>query len=634
MRIEYIKIKNFKSIKDEITVKLSPNKTVIVGQNNAGKTNIITALDILFGERYPTYYPLEERDFFDPREPLEIEVKISEIDRNLDYSRIKWKERFKRTDKARITSNNGELFCNFKAQLRDEGIEKEYEIYVSNPFPLNNGTNKILSKSDEFHKSLLSFVFVPADRTIRADLKTGGYSWYGKLLRLILESQKQADEYSELVKKLEEIENLIKKVLKSEKILEMGQLLTFIEDLKFSLTKSKNPEDLLKYIEILVKGKTANYLELSRFGHGTQSAILIGLLELYLNLTSKYRDSVLKVFAIDEPENFLHPQGKRLINYLLERISEEEDTQIIYATHSSELVTNFEEGKFTLEDIVYVYREDGTTKVKQFLEEESKKFFKIQEELDVEKGEIFFASAVILVEGETEKHSIPLIYRYHSWSENDLPDRLKEKYKDRSPDFFDLDFHNISVVNMGGKDNLSKYFKFAMQILGRDRVAAIIDKDPDFEDNFGKKLKRLVKEVFNEESGEFSKYGIFVLPKGEFEHYYDEDIIKEFIKSKIEDDVKNDENINRISDENQRQATIEKVIGGRFDQIEKEIKQTRNESKLSEAYEKLFGRYFEGWTKPAIAFKLTRYLLENDGFDRGIFDILKSVIFHLKQDEV
>jgi len=628
MRIKYIKIKNFRSIKDQITVSLSPNKTVIVGQNNSGKTNIITALDIVFGEKYPTYYSLNESDFFDPTQPIEIEIKVSEIDKDKDYSSIKWKQNNASADKRKITFNKGQLFLKFTAKSPDN---KTFECFVEKK-PPRTRDNTVRSLSDEFRRSLLSFVFVPADRTVRVDLKTGEYNWYGKLLRLILDSQKQTEGYNGLVAKLEEIENLIKSVLKSEEILKVGQFLTFVEDVKFALTKSQDPEDLLKYVKILVKGKTSDYLELSRFGHGTQSAILIGLLELYLHLTSQYRDSVLKVFAVDEPENFLHPQGKRLINFLLERISEREDTQIIYTTHSSELATNFEEGKFTLKDIVYVYKKNGITKVKRFSEEESKSFFKIQEELDVEKGEIFFASAVILVEGETEKHSIPLIYRYYPWSENDLPDKSKEKYKDRPAYFFDLDFHNISVINMGGKDNLPKYFKFISQILGRDRVTAIIDKDPDFEDNFKKKLKQLIKEVFSEESEDFSKYGIFVLSKGEFEHYYNEDTIEKFIKDKIENDVKNDENINRISDSNKRQGTIEKVTKERFNQLEEEIKQIKSSPKLSEAYERLFIKCFKGWTKPAIAFKLTKYLLKNNGFDSEIFHILKNIIFYLKKD--
>jgi len=630
MRIEYIRIKNFRSIKDEITVYLSPNKTVIVGQNNSGKTNIITALGILFGEKYPTYYSLDEKDFFDPSKPLEIKIKLTEIDKERDYPNFKWKNQFERTDKARITYNNGELFCKFKAQIMEEKIEKEFDLYVNNPFPLNNGTNKILSKSDEFLKSLLSFVFVPADRTIRTDLRTGEYSWYGKLLRQILEAQTQTNTYKQLVTKLKEVENLIKNTLKSESVLKMGQLITFIEDLKFALTKSQNPEDLLKYIEILIKGGTENYFELSRFGHGTQSAILIGLLELYLNLISQSRNSVLRVFAIDEPENFLHPQGKRLINSLLEKISENENTQIIYTTHSSELITNFEEDKFTLKDVVYVYKEDGATKVKQFTEE-STEFFKIQEELDVEKGEIFFASGVILVEGETEKHSIPLIYKYYSWSEEDLLEHFKEKYQKNPSNFFDLDLKNISVINVGGKDNIPKYFKFTIKILGKDKVTAIIDRDPNFETEFKPKLKNLIKEIFDQESEDFEQYGIFILPKGEFEYYYNLDVIKSFLTGKIASDIENDPDITRIPDEIKRKEVIEKIISEKICQLEVDIKEyIHNASKLSEGYENLFKKYMRGWTKPAIAFKSTKYLLRNSGFDSEIFEILKKAIYYLK----
>lgn len=628
MRIEYIRIKNFRSIKDEITVRLSPNKTVIVGQNNVGKTNIITALEILFGERYPTYYPLEEKDFFDPEKPLEIEVKISEIDKNLDYPRIKWKARNESTDKRKITHNNGELILKFVANFNNS---KTLKCFVENT-PPHTTDEVIRSLTDEFLKSLLSFVFVPADRTIRVDLKTGEYTWYGKLLRMILESQSETEKYKNLVRKLEEIEALIREILKSENALKMGQLLTFIEDLRFSLTKSQKPKDLLKYIEILIKDTSENYLEIARLGHGTQSAILIGLLEMYLNTLSTSRNSILKVFAIDEPENFLHPQGKRLINSLLEKIAENENTQVIYTTHSSELITNFEENKFTLKDVVYVYKEDGATKVKQFTEEESTDFFKIQEELDVEKGEIFFASGVILVEGETEKHSLPLIYKYHSWSKEDLPEQCKEKYERNPSDFFDLDLQNISVINIGGKNNIRKYFKFAVKILGKSNVAVILDKDSDFNNQFKGKLKDLIKEIFNnEESENFERYGIFILPKGEFEHYYNLDTIKNFLIEKIILDIENDPDIACIPDGAKRKEVMEKLKLERSQRLEKDIEEyIKKASKLSKGYEKLFENYLKGWTKPAIAFKLTKYLLKNNGFDSEIFEILKKVRHYLK----
>jgi len=52
--------------------------------------------------------------------------------------------------------------------------------------------------------------------------------------------------------------------------------------------------------------------------------------------------------------------------------------------------------------------------------------------------------------------------------------------------------------------------------------------------------------------------------------------------------------------------------------------------KLSKGYEYLFEKYMKGWTKPAIAFKLTKFLLKNDGFYDEIFEILKQVRQYLR----
>lgn len=625
MIMEYIKIKNFRSIKDELKINFSKNKTVLVGQNNAGKTNIISALNILFGEKYPTYFPITENDFFNPKENIEIKVKISEMSKESDYSYIKWKKKFAKSDKTKITFNKGSIILKFTANLDGE---KNFECFVEKK-PPKAKDEIIRSLTDEFRKSLLTFVFVPADRTTRVDLKTGEYSWYGKLLRKILESQFNDEKYVKLVTKLEEIEELIKEILKNDTVLEIGKLLTFVEDLKFSLTKTQEPKDLLKYIEILIKESTGDYIELSRFGHGTQSAILIGLLELYLNTLSQSRNSILKVFSIDEPENFLHPQGKRLINTLLDEISQDKNTQVIYTTHSSELVTNFEEEKFSLSDIVYVFKENGFTKVRQFNKKESMRFFKIQEELDVGRGELFFASGVILVEGETEKHSIPLIFKFYPWKIDNLPERYKDNFKDKPTNFFDLDRQNISVINVGGKDNIAKYFEFASKILGVGKVVAIVDKDQDFEKNLKPRLMNLVKKIFGVESENFENYGIFILPKGEFEHYYNVDVIKEFLIEKIVNDLET-LNLNKINNEIERNERMEAIKKNKIDELEKDINNLSNYKKLSIGYEKLFSKYIKGYTKPTIAFKLTKFLIKNEGFDNEIFAILKNILWHLK----
>lgn len=49
MKIKYLKIKNFRSYKDEIVIDFD-NLTVLVGRNDIGKSTILEALDIFFND--------------------------------------------------------------------------------------------------------------------------------------------------------------------------------------------------------------------------------------------------------------------------------------------------------------------------------------------------------------------------------------------------------------------------------------------------------------------------------------------------------------------------------------------------------------------------------------------------------
>lgn len=64
MRLEKIRIQKYRSIED-VVIALPENKPLVLfGPNNAGKSNILSAIDRLLGERYPTYIEMLESDFF------------------------------------------------------------------------------------------------------------------------------------------------------------------------------------------------------------------------------------------------------------------------------------------------------------------------------------------------------------------------------------------------------------------------------------------------------------------------------------------------------------------------------------------------------------------------------------------
>ena len=607
MKLESLTISNFRSIKGPLTVLFSDNKTVLVGKNNSGKTNILKALEILLGERWPYYVDIEEKDFFNPSEKIEIRATISNITKD-DYEKLVFKPRSESTDKGRITVSGGKINLVFTAENKDTQITKNFQITTEKEHPKAKGVFQ--SSNDDFRKSVCVFVFVPADRNIDIHLRTSTYNWYWKLLALILQNQRDnnKEEYEKLVNNFKAIEENFKSLINNEDILNISKFLSYIEDVKFSLTKSQQPEDLLKAIEILIKGgKNLDYLELSRMGTGTQSAIMIGLFDLYLKTFSQNYGSVLKVLAIDEPENFLHPQSKRLINNLLDQIAAIQNNQVIYITQSPELISNFN-NNFTLADVVYVYKnKDDTTLIKQFTKQEVEQFSKIQQELNAENSEIFFADRVLLVDGQTEKYSIPNIFKYNKWAQQDLPENKKEESGKLSGNeqnlylkrHFDLDYRNISVINTGGKNNIDKYYRFACRLLNRENVWVLFDKDSDFERKDKNKIVNLIKEIWevNEiKEEDFKKYHWLILEKGEFENYYNIEMLAKFLEVNKKD--------------------VESLI----------LKKKESLTKYSKIIESLFKEKLgEEYTKPTIAFRLSKYLIENNGYEKELIDILKNL---------
>jgi putative ATP-dependent endonuclease of OLD family len=62
-RLDSLTIENFRSIQHPVTIRFPRRKpTILLGENNAGKSNIIRALELMFGEYHPKFKRLEDYD--------------------------------------------------------------------------------------------------------------------------------------------------------------------------------------------------------------------------------------------------------------------------------------------------------------------------------------------------------------------------------------------------------------------------------------------------------------------------------------------------------------------------------------------------------------------------------------------
>lgn len=139
------------------------------------------------------------------------------------------------------------------------------------------------------------------------------------------------------------------------------------------------------------------------------------------------------VLLIEEPELFLRPQAQRYL-YRLVRAFAEQGNQVIYSTHAPALLNV---GR--LEELALVERSlhSGTvvTQPEPLPAEES---FRAISEIDAERGELFLARAVLLVEGRTEKLAFPFVFRALGHD----PDR-----------------EEITILDCGGKTNMLLFIR-------------------------------------------------------------------------------------------------------------------------------------------------------------------------------
>ena len=139
------------------------------------------------------------------------------------------------------------------------------------------------------------------------------------------------------------------------------------------------------------------------------------------------------VLIMEEPELFLRPQAQR---YLYRRLREFADAgnQVLYSTHSPAFLNV---GR--MEELALVEHHPGRgTVIIQPEPLEADEAFRAVSELDAERAELLLASAALLVEGRTEKLSLPFVFRALG---------------------YDADREAITIVDCGGKPNIPLFIR-------------------------------------------------------------------------------------------------------------------------------------------------------------------------------
>jgi hypothetical protein len=155
------------------------------------------------------------------------------------------------------------------------------------------------------------------------------------------------------------------------------------------------------------------------------------------------------VFAIEEPELFLAPHAHRYLRRLIRRLAES-GNQIFFTTHAPGLLS-----LAALDEVNLVTRDElGVTAVERLRPIHVDDAFRVMCEFDAERSELFLSRAAILVEGLTEKITLPLVFQALG---------------------HDPDGEQISIVECGGKTNLPLFIEICL----RARVPFVVIHDSD-----------------------------------------------------------------------------------------------------------------------------------------------------------
>ena len=216
--------------------------------------------------------------------------------------------------------------------------------------------------------------------------------------------------------------------------------------------------DFYKTLDLRVKEEGFS-ISAQEMGEGMQNAIVLAILQAYEE-TQKHG----AILLIEEPEMFLHPQMQRSLYKTLCRIGE--TNQVFYTTHSPHFVTVPD-----YDQVVLVRKNAAATKViRSTLPTDKSRREKLIKELDPERNELFFATRLLIVEGDTEKLAFPEYCRALG---------------------IDLDTAGATIIEVGGKRNLMEFASIAISF--GIPTGIVYDKDGS---DFGKD-KRAEEYAYN-----------------------------------------------------------------------------------------------------------------------------------------
>lgn len=426
MKVRLLEIENFRGAQSG-TVKFQGN-TLLVGSNNAGKSTVCEALDLVLGpERLNRRPPVDEHDFYEGRyvdekgAPVCIVIHVvltdltDEARRRFSNHLRRWHDetaKFIDDEPAAVDRADGDgvswaLPLTFRARYDREEDDFEAETFFAHPIrPFDEldedeaaSLGPGLSVFTRKHKRLCGFVFL---RTLRTGSRALGLQ-RGSLLDTILRlgGEGVAEMWHETldnIKKLEpavgEVENL--KDIRAKIRERMGKFVSLTEgdDSTAFFASDLTRQHLREIVRLFIATQPSDHaVPFSRQGTGSINLLVFALLTIIADI--KETKSV--IFAMEEPEIALPPHTQRRVTrHVLGEMG-----QSIVTSHSPYVIEQFGPN-----NVVMLTHGDKGKLAGQTIDADGIKPKAYRNERR-QFAEAILARAVLVVEGSTETALFP-----------------------------------------------------------------------------------------------------------------------------------------------------------------------------------------------------------------------------------
>lgn len=375
MKIEKIRIQKFRSI-DDVSIRMG-QVLAVVGQNNAGKSHILRALNSFFN------FGNEQKDFlnqshaFSLKSRPRIEIVFSDIGED-DHIPSQY-----------LASNK--LILRFT--YRWDRKTPTYEVIKG---------REAQTIGSEVFQTLISafcFIYVPIVRNSDSAFSSEHGIAYTLLKSIVAQQVAKRNTLQPLIEKLyKKVENTsletaqkrIKKYYPFEKN----------TDFQLHITDADIIDTIIRHVTLeLIENSQNN--DIRNCGSGIQSAIYFAI-----SLAASMESNCSYMVGIEEPELNMHPQAQQTLIESLKNIAKYPNTQFVMTTHSTVIIDRLGHEAIVLCRKVKGETRDIITTASQTCEDFWEKY-RMQEErysnfFEYKNSDFFFSNYVIITESSID----------------------------------------------------------------------------------------------------------------------------------------------------------------------------------------------------------------------------------------